>query len=289
MVDTYPDFKDFWRSAKNRGVEEQIQLWVEQYMAKYPELLSLQVSAYAEEGYSWRKIAREYVFQKLPKLIDKIELSYRGVHDYLPEATGTFSRLSRAEMNIIFVIYVGIGVGAGWATEYRGKPAVLLGLENIADLDWFSEKDVKGLIIHELAHLLHAKVRNITPRQLSELENDPLFILYSEGFAVAVEHIALGEIWRAADNRDWVGWCRENVSFLAREYLKRVETNSDVNIFFGNWLNIAGKSHTGYFLGYKFIRELLGEGKSLEEIAGMDSTEVKKKIREFLSRLAGRK
>lgn len=34
------------------------------------------------------------------------------------------------------VIYVGIGCGAGWATSYRQQPAILFGLENIAEEGW---------------------------------------------------------------------------------------------------------------------------------------------------------
>lgn len=37
------------------------------------------------------------------------------------------------DFSITLVIYVGIGCGAGWATTYNRQPAILLGLENIAE------------------------------------------------------------------------------------------------------------------------------------------------------------
>jgi len=62
------------------------------------------------------------------------------------------------------------------------------------------------------------------------------------------------EVWRMASDREWVEWCRSNIGLLAREYLRRVEEGKPVNGFFGSWLEFAGRSQVGRFLGHEFVR-----------------------------------
>ena len=52
-------------------------------------------------------------------------------------------------------LYVGIGVGAGWATTYQGQPACLHGLEKCAELHWVDRDTLAALAAHELGHLAH--------------------------------------------------------------------------------------------------------------------------------------
>ena len=61
--------------------------------------------------------------------------------------------------DLICIIYVGPGCGAGRATEYDGKPAILFGLENIAEEDWQERDTLTGLFARELGHLIHFEWR----------------------------------------------------------------------------------------------------------------------------------
>ena len=51
-----------------------------------------------------------------------------------------------------------------------------------------------------------------------------------------------------------------------------MDTNKPVSAFFDSWLEICGKSETGYFLGYEAIDELK-KRFDLKEIALLENVE----------------
>jgi hypothetical protein len=61
--------------------------------------------------------------------------------------------------DVVLVIYVGLENGAGWVTTLQGKPAVLLGLESIAECGWTDPQTLAGLVAHELGHVIHQQWR----------------------------------------------------------------------------------------------------------------------------------
>jgi len=87
--------------------------------------------------------------------------------------------------NVNLVIYIGLGNGAGWATDYAGSPAILFGLENIAALNWDDQMSLQSLAAHELGHLVHqARLSKEEWLALDESEQAAgHFRLYAEGFA----------------------------------------------------------------------------------------------------------
>jgi hypothetical protein len=124
------------------------------------------------------------------------------------------------DFDIVFVIYVGIGCGAGWAATYDGQPAVLLGLENVAEEKWHAKSKLKGLTSHEVGHLVHMKWRTEW-ETFEKNEEDPMFRLYSEGFAGKCEHLILGKgTWHMAKakngfhgvNSTEAGWLRNSLN-----------------------------------------------------------------------------
>ncbi len=283
VVDTYPYFRRVWERYGGCGVDVFLEKWIEEYMSLFPELFRLVKGCY---GDGWREVARSRVFPRLDGLISSIESAYSNLFSVIPEAYGRSMEFWSVDVEVVFVVYVGVGCGAGWATDYCDRYAVLLGLENIAELGWCGVDDLMGLVLHELSHVVHAYLRGISCKKLEELEGDPLFLLYSEGFATRCEHLILGrESWRIASDGSWIRWCRGNIGFLAREYLRRVDEGRPVNDFYGSWLNIEGRSQTGYFLGHEFIR-YLEKGRSIREIAVMDFDEVVTYARRFLLEVA---
>lgn len=274
LIDTYPDFLRFWSRVRQAPMDEQIEAWAAGYMAPWPELLAKQIDCYAEDGLDWRQVAREWVFPYLEERAAAMSIARDNLMASLEEvAANTKARLGfEAEVN--FVIYVGIGCGAGWATDYGGKPAVLFGLENIADCGWTETPALTGLIAHEIGHLYHFWRRS---QQGVVRGSGPLWQLYSEGFAQRCEHLALGEdTWHMRANHPdagWLDWCRENRNWLAAQFLDALEGEGDnVRPFFGSWYDIAGYKQTGYFLGYELVRALEAE-RSLDEIALLEDYE----------------
>jgi hypothetical protein len=213
----------------------------------------------------------------------------REAHRHLPAvcewAYGRARKRLKIDFDVNFVIYVGIGCGAGWATRYSGRPACLLGLEMIADCGWQSRERLRGLVAHEIAHLAHMAWRRQWDRFI-KAERQPLFHLYSEGFGQRGEHIILGrDGWHEAQDRHWLPWCRRHKAWLAREYLRRVAVRASINDFFGSWLDIKGIKSTGHFLGHEFIR-WLGKKRDMKEIATLSVNAVKCLATEYLRSVA---
>jgi len=255
ILDTYQDFLAYWMRASFKNLDEQIKLWQTFYMKKYSELLNKQVQNYEEENMDWREVAKK-IFPKLPQRFQLLRTARNNILGICESIYMKASKMLKLNFSILFVIYVGVGCGAGWATTYNGKPAVLLGLENIAEEKWHTKNKLEGLISHEIGHLAHMKWRNEWEK-FEKAEQDPLFQLYSEGFAQRCEHKILGrETWHMAQDKEWLVWCEQNKSWLAKEFLRRLEKQVSVNDFFGSWFNIQGRKQTGYFLGHAFIREL---------------------------------
>ena len=281
IIDTFNDFLYFWEYAYPKPPDEQIQLWQTQYMGKYPHLLNKQIQCYEEEGIDWRDIA----IRILPELSVRLKSMQKARNNILNTCISFNEQPLQnniIDFNIVFVIYVGIGCGAGWATTYDNQPAILLGLENIAEEKWHTKNKIKGLISHEIGHLIHMKWRDEWDT-FNEREKGPLFQLYSEGFAQRYESILSGKSnWHLVPNREWINWCKQNTRFLAKEFLKRIDLHDSVKDFFGSWFDIRGKKQTGYYLGYLIILEMEKE-YSLKEIALLSEDDIRKLTMYYLN------
>jgi len=265
VIDTYDDFLTYRMDAVSKSLDEQVALWQTSYMAKYPELLRKQIRTYREMKVNWQDIARR-IIQLIPRRLRSMQEARENLLQICETLFAKAAQKLGLDFDIVFVIYIGIGCGAGWATVYKKKPAVLIGLENIAQEKWHKKKKLEGLICHEIGHLAHMKWRNEWT-SFEKAEDNPMFRLYSEGFAQRCEEIILRrKTWHFEPNRNWRVWCEQRKSWLANEFLKRLERQASVNEFFGSWFNIEGKKQTGYFLGHTFIRHL-EETSSLREIA----------------------
>jgi len=278
IVDTFPQFVSFWDRARDQSLEAQIELWTTGYMAHWPELLAKQQDDYAGQGLDWRTVAREHVFpffsERLPAMAEArndllacIEPAYHSA----PDALGL-------DFNVVFVIYVGIGCGAGWATELGGVPACLFGLENIAEGGWSGQETLAQMTAHEVGHLVHHQWR--ARQGLTIREDTPLWQLYEEGFAQRCEHIVAGQdTWHMQGNQaGWLAWCDEHKAWLAAEFLAAVDRGRPVNPFFGSWHDVKGWRQTGYFLGHEIVQGWQAD-MSLREIALLPDDEVRRRVR----------
>jgi hypothetical protein len=281
IIDTFDDFLNYWSVANSLDLDQQIRLWQGSYMVKYPELMEKVIHGYEEENLDWREVAREKVF---PKLSDHLQLMHEARENILAIHGPIFTKahnVLRLDFPISLVIYVGIGCGAGWATRYAGLPAILVGLENVAESGWHTKERLQGLVSHEIGHLAHMAWRKEWER-FEGAEQNPLFQLYSEGFAQRCEHLILGrEAWHQAQAEGWINWCETHRGWLAQEFLKRLEHHSSVRDFFGSWFDIQGRKETGYFLGHEFIRNL-EKSFTVREIALLDEKEVQERAIKFL-------
>ncbi|MBN2393831.1 MAG: hypothetical protein JXR84_24070 [Anaerolineae bacterium] len=271
IVDTFPAFLAFWEKAQHLPMDAQIEGWASDYMAQWPELLEKQINSYAEDGDDWRDVAREHV---VPFWAERLPSMQRAHENLLRVCVPVYQRARAAlgfEQALSFVIYVGVGCGAGWATTYQDGSAILFGLENIAEEGWDDVAALSGMIAHEIGHLWHFEQRaqaGLAPGK------GPWWDLYTEGVAQRCEHVVAGqESWHmTAKVADWVQWCEQEKSWLAREFLRVVGAGDDIRPFFGSWFSIRGYKQTGYFLGCDVIRRLEAQ-KTLQEIALLEDIE----------------
>ena len=221
IIDTFPAFEAFWEQVKDQSIDIQLGEWKSGYLAGWPELLEMQIRSYTEDGEDWRQVALERIVPfwqaRLP--------SMRCAHEILmivcdPVCQSAQKRLGYRQP-LSFVLYVGVGCGAGWATTYENKAAILLGLENIAEEGWETEGVLRGLLAHEIGNLWH-----IEQRKRSGLEKGvgPWWQLYTEGLAQRCEREVSGEgSWHMASGKlGWLEWCQAEKQWLAEEYLRRV-------------------------------------------------------------------
>jgi len=283
LIDTFPEFLTYWKKAQDQSMAVQVESWAEQYMNHWPELRQKQIDCYTEDGEDWRAIAREHIFPFLSVNLPAMAIA----HDNFGTVTETIYHRCRQFLDfngdIVCILYVGIGCGAGWATRYEGKPAILFGLENIAAEKWQDQETLSGLMAHELGHLAHFHWRD--QAGLTHNEN-PWWQLYTEGFAQWCEHLIMGkDSWhmKTAVGEQWQVWGQDNLSWLAAEFLRRVDNDEDIRPFFGSWFELQGYKQTGYFLGHELLKRMRVQS-GLHEIALIE--DVESQLRPLLTQLA---
>ncbi|MGD1995446.1 MAG: hypothetical protein PVH62_01590 [Anaerolineae bacterium] len=279
-IDTFPAFSEFWSQIRGRALDAQIELWAADYMSGWPELLARQQMDYAEQGMDWRSVAKERIFPFLPERLPDMTRARRGLLISLEPVYRRAQETLGLDFDVLFVIYVGIGCGAGWATTLEGRPAVLFGLENVAARGWTGRETLAALAAHEVGHLLHQQWRRRS--SLTSCEG-AFWQLYEEGFAQRCEHIIMAkDTWHEKEGQDdWLNWCNENISWLAAEFLRFVDRGEPINPFFGSWFDIRGQRQTGYYLGHELVREWEDE-IGLKEVALLPCDEVRRRARSSL-------
>jgi len=267
IVDTFPSFLGSVLASQPATVNQWLTCWTEQYMIHWPTLYEMVVTDYAEQGEDWRQIAREKVFPVMNDQLPAMELAYKNLIRMIEPIEQRACHRFDFSGNVGYVLYVGIGNGAGWVTRYDGRPAVLFGLEGIVDSGFDEPNRLEGLVAHELGHVLHHSWREAGALTLG---SGPWWQLYEEGFAQFCEsEIVNTDSWHMRSSRlgdDWLAWCQENRAWLASEFIRVTDQGQSVRPFFGSWYDVSGRKQTGYFLGHQVIKHL-ARSMSLTTIA----------------------
>ncbi len=160
IFSAFEDFQGFWPQIAQTPISNQIEVYAAEMQSRWPDLLTMQIENYEEDGNFWKDVVAEYVFPKLPSQIPHMAEIHTKLTNLIPEIFNKAVEALHFTFDINFVIYVGLGVGAGWATKFRTKRAVLHGLENIVDCGWFSEHTLGAITAHEIGHLVHQEWRD---------------------------------------------------------------------------------------------------------------------------------
>ena len=285
LLDILDAFLEWWDKAHELELSDQITAWHDGHMATYPELRRMQVADYAGQGHDWRDIAAQRIFPFLPDWLPAMRQARSHLLVLIPQVCRRAEETLGMEFVPLVVLYVGIGCGAGWATRYQERPACLMGLEMIAQSNWHTPDHLEGLLAHELGHLLHMAWRDEW-ETFAQAEKDPLFLLYSEGFAQRCEGHILGQpSWHMVRDEAWLDWCQENLGWLAGEFLSRVQESRPVQGFFGSWFEIRGRRQTGYFLGHAWVQDMERD-QDLHQVALLPMDEVRRRGLAWLQRVA---
>lgn len=214
------------------------------------------------------------------------KLKAKAAHDSFVNVTNEIEKKIYnkfgVELDVTIIFYLGLCNGAGWATSFNGKPAVLLGIEKIVELDWCDEKSMINLIYHELGHIWHFMYESKGRILLSKKEK-AMQQLYREGVAMTFEQILCEDDDYFHQNKEnWLQWCSENENQIKKEFLKRLKKGESVQDFFGDWRLYKNHSDVGYFLGNKFVRFLM-QKYDFEEIAGLKMKSVLKEFYNYAS------
>ena len=191
-----------------------------------------------------------------------------------------FERFGKS-LDVVVAFYLGLCNGAGWVTEYRGKTAILLGMEKISELNWCGVDDMRGLICHELGHV-YQKQYGTLHRSFDNDEDSFLWQLFTEGVAMCFEQAVVGDPEYYHQNKNgWKSWCDDNFERIKRDFAKDLKTmSSAARRYFGDWVDYNGRGDVGYYLGARFVRYILSE-YDFDEIVCFDIAKVKEMFDRF--------
>lgn len=249
IVDTYPDIeKCFTGSGFSKDLWND---YIDHYLPYAKELIEQDCSEY------------DFDEQVLPVLNavcknrDALALSHDSFIATVSDVESRIREEFDADIDVVVAFYLGLCNGAGWVTVLNGVPHVLLGVEKIIELNWCGERDMKGLIFHELGHVLHDLKRSIA-QEIATQRDNALWQLYSEGIAMYCEQrLCDDEDFYHQDVDGWLDWCSANRAALFGEYIRVIESNESHQKFFGDWCNYLGVSDIGYYLGCELIKRLV--------------------------------
>lgn len=201
-----------------------------------------------------------------------------------------------AELDVEIVLYLGLCNAAGWVTTMNGKDVVMLGVEKIIELNWHELDAMYGLIYHELGHI-YQKQFGVLERHSDDPKQEFVWQLFTEGIAMYFEQALVGNFdFYHQDVNGWKNWCDENLRQIASDFCADLPTMTRLNQrYFGDWVNYHGYGDVGYYLGTRFVHELL-ESHELSSLINMEIDEVyplftkfaRSRINEHLESLCGR-
>lgn len=284
IINTFEDFKKCFANNLDLSTEEKIKLLEECYISKYPELEHRCKSDYEDNGYHWRDIAENMVFNRTKDDFSKMIIAYENILEIMTGINEKAAPVFNVDLDINIVLYCGLLNSAGWVDEYNGKRAILYGIDKIAELGWHTMDKLKPLLSHELCHVVHFELRgeDTLPSDIEENKyNEGIWRIYTEGFAQFFQQKLLN---KEADSRgiEWEGICGLNEDRLKKLYLEALnDSEKGTNDFFGDWFQVLGLNDTGYFLGKQMIKRLKNN-YNFVDIAKLSFPSIEKEVMDYL-------
>ncbi|MBU1019988.1 MAG: hypothetical protein KJ847_02135 [Firmicutes bacterium] len=276
FLNCYEGFQKVYDDNLNN--KELQEVWF-QFMEKYEYVRRLCIDDYIKQGYDWRKVAFDRVFNYNFEFVSRMNSTSKVLENIvisMQNKLNDFFKLDRDDT--VIIIYHGLGNAAGWVTAFKGRPAIYLGLEKIVELDWDNQSKLEDLISHEYGHLVHMELRG-TLSPYFDFKRKMIFRMYTEGVATYCESIFNG---REKSTPEWYNKCLQLESELKIEFMTRLNNEtSNSEDFFGDWNPVLGINEAGYFLGLQIIKRLLRK-MSIIEVMRLDYEYIENEFEDYI-------
>jgi hypothetical protein len=220
------------------------------YMNQYPNL-----KTYCQDDYQdkWKEVALERVFNYNQKDILRMKKAQEILLSTIDSFDVKAKKFFRVDSlpSIDWVIYHGLGNGAGGYTIINGQKKIMFGLDKIVSLSWDLKNKLEDLLAHEYSHYFHEFVRCQSLEPQLDFYRHYIFRLYVEGLATYAEQMMHG---RKKSMPVWHHNCLEKEQKLKQLFLNHLEMDDqDIHYMFGDWYPVLGEIETAYFLGMRMI------------------------------------
>lgn len=149
IIDTYNDsYKSYENGVFNKT------LWDNYAVSAFPGL-----KGKIEQDFSRLADYKDKIYEILndiPKNIEAAETAHQSFLSATKNLSDKIANHFNVDLDVTIILYLGLGNAAGWATTINKQKVVLVGLEKIIELGWYSERDMQDLIYHELGHIYHS-------------------------------------------------------------------------------------------------------------------------------------
>ena len=129
IIDAFGEFKNILERNLNKSTEDKLQLWIEYYEKNYPELKEKCTCDYEKDGYNWREVGVNKVFNRVAEDFCFMIEAYENLLKVLKDIEERVIKVFHVEIDINIVLYSSLGHAAGWVDEYEGKRAIIFGFD----------------------------------------------------------------------------------------------------------------------------------------------------------------
>ena len=255
IIDTSSDFSSAFDNGHFNF--DKWNAYIDKWVPGVKELCTRDMRDGINAGYSWQDNYLPILNSVMADSVKrkKTVKSFRKITEHLDaRITEVFGKTVDADV----VLYIGLCNGAGWVITVSERPTVLLGIEKIIELDWCSNEDMTGLILHELGHVFHSQYGSFEYRTDSTPDGF-LWQLFTEGVAMVFEQEIIGDTgFYHQDKNGWMNWCGRHIELIKRSFYHDLSIMTrESQRYFGDWVSFEGHNDVGYYLGTLFVRYLL--------------------------------
>lgn len=281
IIDTFDKIPTLFEEGKWNG--EKWEKYINSIYENSAHLFEDEVKGYIASG--------KYTFEK--NFLPIIQNVYQNedlthLHDAFVQVTKNLDQKVKQkfhrELNVDIVLYLGLCNAAGWVTNINDRDTVLLGIEKILELKWFDLETMYALVYHELGHVYQAQYGLLEQESQNQRKNT-VWQLFTEGIAMYFEQSLVGDFEHYhQDKNGWKNWCESHLLQILEDFDRDISTTTRYGQrYFGDWCDYNGYSNVGYYLGTKFVHDLVAK-TPFDELITLDIDSVYCRYQDFVAR-----